>query len=151
MNLGISKQRIYASLLILGSSILLLLTISMLFNGALTMLVLWVSILLISELLIDLGCLLSSVRWWITNDKSKNRIPLRLGAAAAILHAGRVLIYVIGRVGPWIDFDIKPENRTQQFTEWSWVSVYFATIMSILGLIGVLIIWRLRRHAQKNK
>jgi hypothetical protein len=115
-----SKHRIYASLLVLGSGILLFRTIRMLSQGALEVLVLWVSILLIAELLIDLGCLLSAVRWWITNDKRNERISLRLGAIATILHAVRVLIFVLGRVGPWIDFDVRPEQRVLQYTRWSW-------------------------------
>jgi hypothetical protein len=94
----VSKQRLYASLLILGSCILLFRAIRMLSEGALDVLVLWVSVLLIAELLIDAGCLLSSVTWWITNDKSKARIPLRIGATAAILHAVRVLIFVLGLI-----------------------------------------------------
>jgi len=98
MGVNVSKQRLYASLLILGACILLFRTIMMLSQGALDVLVLWVSVLLITELLIDLGCLLSSIFWWIDNDKNKARIPLRLGATAAILHAVRVLIFVFGRV-----------------------------------------------------
>ncbi|TKJ48041.1 hypothetical protein CEE34_00325 [Candidatus Aerophobetes bacterium Ae_b3a] len=150
MSFNVSKQRLYASLLILGACILLFRTITMLSQGALDVLVLWVSVLLIVELLIDTGCILSSVRWWITNDESKARIPLRIGAAAAILHSARVLIFVLGRVGPWIDFDVRPEHRALHSTPWSWGWLYFAAIMSVLGVIGAFIIWILRRRAKKK-
>ena len=68
--------------------------------------------------MLDLSCLLSSIFWWIKNDKSKARLPLRLGAAAAILHALRVIIFVLGRVGPWIDFDVRPEHRALHDARW---------------------------------
>lgn len=140
-----SKQRIYATLLILGSGILLSLTIHMLSNDAYDYLVLWVFILLIAELLVDAACLLSSLWWWITNDPENDRIPLRFGAAAAILHAIRILVFVLGRTGPWINFDVRPEHQALHHLRWTWFWVYFAGIMSILGLIGVIVIWRLRK------
>ena len=146
-----SKQRFYASLLMLGASILLFRTIMMLLQGNLKILVLWVSVLLIVEMLIDLSCLISSAIWWITNDKNKSLVALRLGAAAAFFHAFRVLIFVMGRFEPWLNFDVRPEQRALHHTRWSWGEVYFAAIMSVLGVIGVIVIWRLRIRAKKRK
>jgi len=146
-----SKQRIYSSLLALGACIFLYRTVTMLYQGALNILVVWVSILLIAELLIDLSCLISSVFWWIKNDKIYAKIPLRLGAAAAILHAIRVFIFVLGRVGPWIDFDVRPEQRAIHYTRWTWTGVYFAAIMSVLGIIGVITIWYIIRSRKNQK
>ena len=151
MGLIVSRQRLYASLLALGTGFLLYRTVTMLVQGALDVLVLWVSLLLFAELLLDLSCLLSSIRWWITNDKSKARLPLRLCAAAIILHAIRVLIFVTGRIGPWIDFDVRPEQRAMHEARWTWTGVYFAGIMSVLGVIGVIIIWTLIRRARKKQ
>ena len=150
MSLSKYKQRFFASLLILGASILLFRTIKMLSEGVLEILVIWVSILLIVELLIDLGCIVTSIPWWIKNDKSKDWIPLRFGAAAAILHAIRVLIFVLGRTGPWIDFDVRPEQREMHFTRWTWGEVYFAATLSVMGVIGVIIIWFFRQRATKK-
>ena len=141
-----SRQRLYASLLIIGSGILLFRTIHMVSTNAYDYLMLWVFILLIAEMLVDLGCLGSSVWWWITNDPDNDSIPLRFGAAAAILHAIRVLIFVLGRTGPWINFDVRPEHQALHHLRWTWFWVYFAAIMSILGVIGVIIIWRLRKR-----
>lgn len=142
-----SRQRIYALLLFLGAGILMARTIIMLFQGALEVLVWWVSALLILELLIDLACMFASVKWFIANTKNEDRIPLRLGASAAILHAVRVLIFVIGRAGPWIDFDVRPGKEAMY---WNWELVYFASVMSVLGVIGVIVIWKLRINANKK-
>jgi len=144
------KQRLYASLLMFGSSILLFRAQLMLLSGALDVNVLWVSVLLVAEFLVDLSCFISCIIWWIKNDESKASVPLRFGAAAVILHAVRVLIFVLGRTGPWINFDVKPVHRAFHATRWTWAQVYFAAIMSILGVMGVIIIWRLRRRAKKS-
>ena len=146
-----SKQRKYASLLILGACVLLFRTVVMISEGSLGFLVLWVSILLVAEFGVDLACLLSSISWWISNDKKRASLPLKLGASAAVLHAVRVLIFVIGRVGPWIDFDVRTEQRALHSTRWTWQDVYLASILTILGLIGVFVIWTLRRRARKTK
>lgn len=143
----ISKQRIYAFLLILGASILLFRTLRMMFfEKAFEILVLWVIILLMVEFLIDISCIISSLRWLISNDARKATFPLQLGAAAAIFHAIRVLIYVLGRTGPWKNFDVKPIYHSSYSFEWFWV--WFAAILSVLGVIGVIVIWRLRRRAK---
>jgi len=119
-------------------------------QGYLGIMVLWVSVLLIAELLVDLGCAVFSVVWWVHNDSKKDRIPLRFGAAAALLHAFRVLIFVVGRIGPWENFDIRPEHHALNYTRWNMGEVYFASIMSILGIIGVVIIWQYRRRMRKT-
>jgi len=145
-----AKQRIYASLLFLGACILLFRTVTMVAQGDLGILVLWVSVLLIAELLVDLACAVFSVVWWIHNDSKKDRIPLRFGAAAALLHAFRVLIFVMGRIGPWKNFDVRPEHHALHYTRWNMGEVYFASIMSILGIIAVVLIWQYRRRMRKT-
>ena len=143
----VSKQRIYAFLLILGASILLFRTLRlMFFEQGLEILVLWVIILTILESIIDFSCIIGSLRWVISDDALKATFALRLGAAAAILHAIRVLIYVLGRTGPWVNFDVKPIYRSSYSFDWFWV--WFAAILSVLGVIGVIVIWRLRRRSK---
>lgn len=154
MKFRFSKQRIYAFLLILGASTLLFRTIRMvLIENAFNILVFWVFSLLIIEFLIDLSCVLSSIRWFISNNSLKARLPLRLGASAAIFHAIRVLIFVLGRTGPWINFDVKQEYRDSYTFKWFWV--YFALILSILGILGVIVIWQIildkKRKRTKKK
>ena len=52
------------------------------------------------------------------------------------------------KTGPWINFDVRPEHQAMHGESWSWGWVWFAAIMAILGIAGVLIIWiiRLRRR-----
>jgi hypothetical protein len=122
----------------------------MISQGSLDILALWVAILLIVEMLIDFSCLLTTIPWWISRDRDRARIPLRLGAAAAVFHALRVLVFVMGRVGPWINFDVRPEHVASHADTWTWAGVWFAAVMSIIGIIGVVIIWILIRRANKS-
>jgi hypothetical protein len=71
------RQRLYASLLVLGIGILLFRTIVMLVEGALSAFVPWVSALLVVEFLIDGAAVTAFVRWWITVKEDHIRIPLR--------------------------------------------------------------------------
>ena len=141
------KQRIYATLLGMGAAFLFARTIILLSGGALSIYTAWVSVMLFIEMLLDLGCLAFSIRWWISNDRSKAGTALRLGAAVALFHALRVLVFVLGRTGPWFNLDIRPEQVGMHHTRWTWGGVYFAGIMSILGVMGVIIIWLLIRRS----
>lgn len=139
-----SKQRYYAAFFILGAGILLMRTLILISQGHLEIFVPWAAALLLAEFGFDLSWLIASIGWWKANHKSRARLPMRLAAAAIILHAVRVLIFALGRLGPWIDFDRRPEYRPLDYPEWGWL--YFAIIMSVLGLIGVLLVWRLGHH-----
>ena len=143
-----NRNRLYASLLILGAGILLYRTISMVFHGALTILVLWVSALLLLELVIDLLCIVFSMWWWW--NQGAGRWPLRFGAMATVLHALRVLIFVLGRTGPLENFDVRPEHAVSHAERWTWGQVYFAATLSILGVIGLLVIWLFVRKARRR-
>ena len=144
-----SRQRLYATLLILGAGILLYRTISMISVGSLGILVFWVSALLIIEMILDFSCLLASVNWWLKNDRSADKLPLRLGTATALLHAIRVFIFITGRTGPWINFDVRQDQLEAHAETWSWTGVYLAGILTCLGVIGVIIIWRIRWRRMK--
>ena len=151
MGQTLSWQRFYASLLALGAGFLLYRTIVLLSRGAWEIFMPWVVFLLLAELLIDLGCFLISVRWWIRNDSNAARPALRFGTAVVFMHAVRVMIFVMGRVGPWINFDVRPEHREMHYTRWTWTGVYFAAIMSALSIIAVFVIWHLIRRARKKQ
>jgi hypothetical protein len=144
-----SSLRLYASLLALGASVLLARTVVMLAQGAMKVLVPWVSSLLLAECLLDITTLVGSVWWWVRDEADRERFALRAGAAATILHAVRVLIFVLGRAGPWVDFDVRPEQRALHAESWSWGQVYFAAVLSALGVIGVVVIWMWRRRRNK--
>ena len=150
MKLSIPKQRLFAGLIMFGIAMLLFRTIKMISQGALDRLAVWVSALLIIEFIIDLACFLTSARWFITNDKQKSKFPLYFAAAATILHAIRVFIYAIGRVGPWINFDMKPEYLAEHEVNWSLGWLYFAVIMSVVGLIVLFEIWRYLKSKSKH-
>jgi GNAT superfamily N-acetyltransferase len=77
-------------------------------------------------------------------------LPLRLGTAAALLHAFRVLVFAFGRTKPFLNFDVRPYRLDMHEGTCSWTGVYFATTLAALGIMGVIIIWRLRRRAIRN-
>lgn len=143
MKLTWNRQRTYAKLVGLGICILLFRTIAMLADGSLTVLMPWVSALLVLEFLLDVGTVLGSIWWWVGGTANRAWLPLRFAAAATILHAIRVLIYVLGRTGPWLDFDRRAPYRGIALPEWTWV--IFAAILAVLGILGVAIIWYYRR------
>lgn len=141
----ITKQRSFSFLIIAGASILLFRTLRMvLVERALETTVFPVLILLFIEMASNLLCIVFSARWFLSNDRSKSSTPLRFAAFSTVLHAIRVLIYVLGRTGPWINFDVKLEYRSTYEVVWLWV--WFAAIMSVLGVVGVVVIWVLRRR-----
>jgi hypothetical protein len=145
-----SKQRIYASLMALMAGILLYRTILMISQGALHTLVPWVAFLLVVELLVDLSCLVGAIFWWIKNDKKYDRVPLKLISTAMILHFVRMAIFVAGRSGPWIDFDLRPGNRAINDVHWTLPWVYIASVFSVLGLIGAIVILTLKqKHTEQ--
>jgi hypothetical protein len=145
MKLSSLKQRGYASLIILGSGFLLYRTVMMMAQGYLTIFVWWVATLLILEFLVDVACLVSALYWWGTKDGKKSRLPLRLTAAVIVVHAIRVLVFVLGRTEPFNNFDIRPEYWPMHHTRWSWEGVYFAGIMSALSLVILLVLWQYKR------
>ena len=142
----INRQRTYAFFLILGASILLTRTIIMVVQGAWSTLMPWVFFLLILEMFIDLAVIVTALPWLIQSDPERSSTPLRFGAAAALLHATRVMIFALGRVEPFLNFDVRPEQRALHHTRWTWNEVYFASALSIAGIIGVIIIWQTRKR-----
>lgn len=145
------KPRLNAALLILGACILLFRAVLRLSQHAIKVHVPWVFALLIIETLLDSACLLSACWWWITNDQSNDRIPLRLAAAAAILHGIRVWIFVLARVGPWKNFDIRPEQLAYHANWWTWGWLTVAVVLATSAVIGVIVIWIIRRRARKTE
>lgn len=143
------RQRLYAILVAAGALILLARTVVMLLGGALEVLVAWVGALLLAEFALDLAWFAAAVRWLWSRAALDARLALKAAGAAILLHAVRVMIFVLGRTGPWIDFDVRPEERAFHAARWSWEGVYFAATMALLGVIGVALVWRLRRRADR--
>ena len=143
------KHTLYSSLLILGASVLLFRTIRLLtVENGWEVLANWVIILTIIEMAIDIACLGFSLQWLISNKLNSKSKALRYGAVAAIFHAFRVLIYVLGRTDLLLNFDVKPQFKSTHEVNMFWV--YFAAILSILGILGVVIISIIMRRKNKN-
>lgn len=142
------RQRLFAILVMAGSCFLLTRTIVMISQGNLVAMVPWAAALLLFETLIDGSWLVATIRWWLAARINRATLSLRLGAAAIILHAVRVGIYVLGRVGPWIDFDRRPEFRLGQPEQLFWV--FFPAGMALLSVIAVVTVWRLNRSLRKR-
>lgn len=139
-----TRQRFYASLFIIGLGFLLFRTLRMVFiEEALITLASWAVVLLFVEMFMDLSCVIYSVRWFIYEKSKYARLALRWAAAAIIIHGLRVLVFVIGRTGPWHNFDVRPEARASYSFDWFWV--YFAAILATLGIIGVVVVWAILR------
>ena len=134
-------------LLIVGACVLLYRTVALLAGEARTVLKRWVVALTVMEMVVDVVTVVAAARWWRTRAADHARLPLRVGAVATCLHAARVLVFVLGRTGPWVDFDVRPEHRADHRRRWSWAQVVFAGVMSTLGIIGAVTVWRVRRRS----
>lgn len=145
-----SRQRTLGLLLALGAGILLFRTLRMLLaEQALEILLPSVLALLFLELMVDVTCIGLSLRWAFLHAERASGAALRAGAAATILHAFRVLVYVLGRIGPLKDFDRKPEFRGTSSVDWFWV--WFAAVLSLAGLIAVLVIYICRKRSRRSQ
>jgi hypothetical protein len=116
-------------------------------NDAFHLYVWWASALLVVEFLTDLAWLVASIRWLFSNQKDKANASLKLAAMAIIVHAIRVLVFVLGRTGPWVNFDVRAEHHADYSFEWFWV--YFAGTLSALSVIALALIWYLIRKSQR--
>ena len=140
-----NRQRTYATLVGFGICVLLIRTAIMLTGGSLTTFMPWASGLLVLEFLLNVSVVLAAIWWWIGATEARAWLALRLTVAAVVVHAVRVAVYIIGRTGPWHDFDVRPAFHGAQPPEWHWV--IFAGTMAFLSLIVTAVIWRIRRRA----
>lgn len=144
-----SRHRTYATLLSAGAGLLLYRTVAMISAGAMNTLVPWVGALLVVELITDAITLVVCLTWAATGKHEHIRTVIRATTTVIVLHAIRVAIFVLGRTGPWVDFDVRPEARATHATRWSWGEVYFAGTMAGISvvLLGVFwLYWRRRRQ-----
>ncbi|KPK11174.1 MAG: hypothetical protein AMJ68_06660 [Acidithiobacillales bacterium SG8_45] len=135
------RQRTYAVLLFIGAAFLAYRTLAMISAGALQTLVPWVNFLLMLELIADGIAMVVCAAWAISGRPEQVRAVIRATTAVVIIHAVRVLIFVLGRTGPWVDFDVKPEARAQHADSWTWGEVYFAGSMSAISVIALIVFW----------
>ena len=133
------RKRFFVSLLGIGAGFLVLRTLIMLYEGALDVLVSWVVALLFLEMVIDAVAMLICLHWAIAANRKDTDKVLWATSAVIIVHAVRVAIFVLGRTGPWIDFDIQPAARALHAARWTWGGVYFAGTMATISVIGLII------------
>jgi len=136
------KQRLYASLLISATSILVVRSWHMVMEEQnFEMLVGWVYSLFIVEFMLSIGCLLAALRWFVLSKWQYASTAMKLGVWAVMIHALRVVILVAGRYEAWNNFDVLPEYRASYVIDplWIYVSIGFV----VVALTGVYIVWRL--------
>ena len=110
----------------------------------------WVIAMAEVELTLDLATFCAAIAWWASGARWARTTALRCAAAATIFHAVRVLVFVLGRLRPFKDFDVRPGQRTRHDETWTWRGVIFAAAMSVLGVLGVLVVWRRLRTAARS-
>lgn len=143
-----ASPRAQAALLAGGAGILFARTIALLAGGARQVLRPWVVALTYVEMTIDALTIGAAIRWWRSRDPDHAHLAFRAGAAATLLHAVRVLVFVLGRTGPWKDVDVRPERRADHDERWTWAQVIAAGALSVLGLVGAGLVWRSRRRGR---
>ena len=136
------KQRVIAGLLFLGGCVLVFRAYSMLADGARDVLVGWVYALLIAELVVDLLALVALSRWFYLCTHPAQKMALRVTALVVVLHAVRVGIFALGRIGPWVDFDVQIDARAAHADRWTWGDVWFASVLSVVSVVILLWYWR---------
>jgi len=134
------RNRIYAALLMTGASVLVYRAVSMIANASLTTLVPWVAGLILLELCLDAACFLVAVPWLLSGDSMRGVIPLRIGVLCTIVHAIRVVTFVLGRLDtPWKDFDVRDGHRKVHGERWNWPQVCFAGFASSASVSAVVL------------
>jgi hypothetical protein len=141
------RRRLYAVALLLGGGVLLVRAITLLVQDAPSQWVPWVGVSLYVESAAIVIALVSIVRWFITPDDRHTSTAFRATAALVVVHAFRVAVFALGRTGPWVDFDVRPEYRADHGDTWTWGEVYFASGAALASLIITVMVWRQRRRA----
>lgn len=140
-----------AVLLAAGAAFMLWRTLDLISGRSLVVYVWWAAGLLLLEAAIDLVTFVAAARWFVTSRPNHRRTVLRAAAAVVSVHALRVAVFVLGRTGPWIDFDIRPEERAEYATGWTWTGVAVAGSMAALSvLILFAACYRVRRNRSRR-
>lgn len=141
------RRRLYAAALFLGGSVLLVRAITLFAEDAPARWVPWVGVSLYVESAAIVVALAAIARWFITPDDRRTSTAFWATAALVVVHAFRVAVFALGRTGPWVDFDVRPEFRAVHGDTWTWAEVYFASSAALLSLIITIAVWRQRRWA----
>jgi hypothetical protein len=135
-----------ALLFTIGGAILVSRAFTMMVDGYLGIYVPWAAILLALEFLIDATWLASAIAWFFKDNKANEKNTFNLAAASILLHAFRVMIFVLARIGPLTNFDIKETYHATHYARWDWTGIFLAATLSLMGVVGVLVVWGIRRR-----
>ncbi len=113
------RRRVYAVALFLGGSVLLVRAITLFCQGALGQWVPWVGVSLFVETAIIILALVALVVWFLDPSDRRTTAVFRVTAALVVVHAFRVAVFALGRTGPWVDFDVRPEFRATHGELWT--------------------------------
>jgi hypothetical protein len=144
--------RALAAALMLGAPILVYRAVYLIGAGHAARYVVWLQVLTWVELLLAVSISIVALVWLVSGARAWCGLTLRLTAAIILLHAFRVAIFVIGRIGPLIDVDLRPEERPLDPASWDWSHIWIAgglTVASLLVLAGALIWHRRMRVIHK--
>lgn len=147
--MSVNKQRVIAGSLFLGACVLVFRAYSLLAGGARDVFVGWVYALLIAELFVDLLALVLLARWFVQCTVPARTLALRATALVIVLHAIRVGIFALGRIGPWTDFDVQPEARAAHADRWTWGDVWIASVLTVASVL--ILIWYLKTASARTR
>lgn len=134
-----------------GSGFLLARTIMLVAGGSLHTYTWWAAALLGIEFVVDAVAVAAGAAWVVTRRADHATRALRAVAAMILVHAVRVLVFVLGRTGPWVDFDVRAQHRAEYATTWAWFDVWFAGTGAALSVIVLTVVWRRRRRAAQRR
>lgn len=139
------RTRMAAAGVVAGSGFLLARTIILMTGGALRTYAGWAAALLGVEFVVDAATVVASGVWFVTRQVHHRTLALRGVAVMILVHALRVLVFVLGRTGPWVNFDVRAQHRAEYATTWRWSDVWLAGTGAALSLVVLAVVWR-RRH-----
>ena len=145
-----ARQRVYAGLLVLGTGFLMIRAFMMVAGDTLDILIPWVGVLLVLELVLDVGAVVAGARWMMSGMRRHSSLALRFGAAAVVVHALRAFLFSLGRMEPWLNFDIRPELRAMYADRWTPEEASVAGIVAALGLLIAAVVWWNRRQSKRK-
>lgn len=140
------RTRLPAAGVVAGSGFLLARTIVLMAGGALRLYSGWAAALLAIEFVVDAATVVAGGVWFVTRQAHHRTRALRAVAVMILVHAVRVMVFVLGRTGPWVDFDVRAQRRAEYATTWRWFDVWLAGTGATLSLIVLAVVWRRRRR-----
>lgn len=140
------RRRLYAVALFLGGGVVLVRAVTLLAQDAPSQWVPWVGVSLYVETVAIVIALAAIARWFVNPDDRHTATAFWATAVLVVVHAFRVAVFALGRTGPWVDFDVRPEFRADHGDTWTWGEVYFASGAASLSLIITIVVWRQRRR-----